>query len=53
MQRHHLIWRLRLNGSYITFVEEEEFLKYPKMYIDNAYEKSENDGKGYDLRVME
>lgn len=42
-----------LNGSYITFVEEEDFLKYPKKYIDNAYEKSENDGKGYDLRITE
>lgn len=42
-----------LNGSYITFVEEEDFLCNPKKYIDNAYEKSENDGKGYDLTVTE
>lgn len=38
-----------MNGSYITFVEEEDFLKNPKKYIDNAYDKSENDGLGYDL----
>lgn len=42
-----------LNGSYITFVEEEDFLKNSKRYIDNAYEKSDNDGKGYDLTVTE
>lgn len=42
-----------LDGSYITFVEEEDFLKNLKGYIDNVYEKSENDGKGYDLTVTE
>lgn len=42
-----------LNGSYITFVEEGDFLNNPKKYIDNAYEKSENDGKGYDLTITE
>lgn len=42
-----------LNGSYIAFVEEEKFLRDPKKYIDNAYEKSENDGKGYDLTITE
>lgn len=42
-----------LNGSYITFVEEKDFLDNPKKYIDNAYEKSENDGKGYDLIITE
>lgn len=42
-----------LNGSYITFVEEEDFLCNPKKYIDNAYDKSENDGKGYDLTITE
>lgn len=42
-----------LNGSYITFVEEEDFLNNSKRYIDNAYEKSENDGKGYELIVTE
>ena len=42
-----------LNGSYITFVEEKDFLDNPKKYIDNAYEKSENDGKGSDLIITE
>lgn len=42
-----------LNGSYITFVEEGDFLNDPQKYIDNAYEKSEGDGKGYDLTVTE
>lgn len=42
-----------LNGSYIAFIEEDEFLRNPIKYIDNAYEKSENDGKGYDLTVTE
>jgi len=38
-----------LNGSYIAFVEEEDFLKNPQKYIDNAYDKSENDANGYDI----
>lgn len=38
-----------LTGSYISFVEEDEFLLNPKKYIDNAYDKSENDASGYDL----
>lgn len=42
-----------LNGSYITFVEEDDFLNNSKKYIDNAYEKSENDGKGYKLTITE
>lgn len=46
-------WYDWLNGSYITFVEEEDFLKDLKKYIDNAYEKSENDAKGYALTVTE
>jgi MTH538 TIR-like domain (DUF1863). len=33
-----------LNGSYIAFVEEDEFLSNPSKYIENAYNKSENDG---------
>ena len=37
----------------IAFIEEDEFLRNPIKYIDNAYEKSENDGKGYDLTVTE
>lgn len=38
-----------LNGSYIAFVEEADFLADPQKYIDNAYDKSENDASGYDL----
>ncbi len=38
-----------LNGSYIAYVEEEIFLNNPTKYIDNAYEKSENDASGYTL----
>ena len=37
----------RLTGSYIAFVTEEEFLANPQKYINNAYDKSENDAKGY------
>lgn len=29
-----------LKGSYISFITEDEFIKYPTYYIDNAYEKS-------------
>lgn len=39
-----------LNGSYIEYVEEESFILSPKQYIDNAYDKSENDASGYVLR---
>lgn len=39
-----------MNGSYITFVEEEDFLANPNKYIDNAYNKSEKDALGYDLQ---
>ena len=39
-----------LTGSYISFVDEETFLKNIDKYIDNAYDKSENDGKGFDIR---
>ena len=41
-----------LNGSYIAFVEEEEFLNNPQKYIDNAYDKSENDADGYEIKVI-
>ncbi len=40
-----------LNGSYIAFVEEDVFLNNPQKYINNAYDKSENDAEGYDLMV--
>mgnify|MGYP006989032955 CR=1 FL=1 len=38
-----------LAGSYISFVEEDDFLENPSKYIENAYNKSENDAEGYDL----
>lgn len=38
-----------LTGSYIAYVDEETFLNNPTKYIDNAYDKSENDADGYDL----
>lgn len=38
-----------LTGSYITLVTEDEFLRKPQKYIDNAYDKSENDAYGYKL----
>ena len=37
-----------LTGSYISFVEEETFLKNPQKYIDNAFDKSE-EIDGYEL----
>lgn len=38
-----------LTGSYIAFVEEDDFLANPTKYINNAYDKSENDASGYIL----
>ena len=39
----------RLNSSYIAIVEEDEFLANPTYYIEDAYQKSENDASGYVL----
>lgn len=39
-----------LIGSYISYVEEDEFLNNPHKYIINAYKKSENDASGYRLK---
>lgn len=39
-----------LTGSYISFVEEDEFLAHIDKYIDNAYDKSENDASGYIIK---
>ena len=36
-----------MNGSYIEYIKEEEFLLNPQKYINNAYDKSENDASGY------
>jgi hypothetical protein len=38
-----------LTGSYIAYVEEDEFISNHEKYINNAYDKSENDANGYDL----
>lgn len=38
-----------LTGSYISFVNEEDFLGNYQGYIENAYGKSENDADGYDI----
>ncbi len=37
-----------LTGSYISYVEEDTFLTDPNKYIENAFEKSENED-GYTL----
>ncbi|MEW5817973.1 MAG: TIR domain-containing protein [Spirochaetota bacterium] len=37
-----------LTASYISYVEEEEFLSNPQVYIENAFNKSE-EIDGYDL----
>lgn len=42
-----------LSGSYIEFIDEDTFLRAPNFYIDNAYEKSENDAKGYTIDIRE
>lgn len=39
-----------LTGSYIAFVEEDDFLANPQKYIDSAYNKSENDASGYAIK---
>lgn len=38
-----------LSGSYISYVEQDEFLSNPHKYIDNAFDKSENDAAGYKI----
>lgn len=40
-----------LIGSYISFVEEDDFLANIDKYINNAYDKSENDGVGYNISI--
>ena len=40
-----------MTGSYIAFVEEEDFLANIDKYINNAYDKSENDGAGYKISI--
>lgn len=38
-----------LTGSYISYVKEEDFLNNPQKYIENAYDKSEEEDDGYNL----
>lgn len=38
-----------LTGSYVAFVEEE-FLSHFEKYVNNAYDKSENDADGYIIK---
>ena len=38
-----------LTGSYISYIEEDTFLADPQKYIDNAFDKSEDDAQGYIL----
>lgn len=38
-----------LTGSYIAYVEEETFLSNPNKYINNAYDKSEDNVAGYNI----
>ncbi len=36
-----------LTGSYISYIEEDEFINNMDKYIENAYQKSLNDCSGY------
>lgn len=38
-----------LMGSYIAYVEEDEFISNMDKYIENAFKKSQNDCAGYDI----
>ena len=38
-------------GSYISYVQEDTFLADVNGYVDKAYEKSQNDGAGYIVKV--
>lgn len=38
-----------LTGSYIAYVEEDEFVNNMDKYIENAFEKSQNDCAGYEI----
>lgn len=39
-----------LTGSYISFVKEDDFLSNPDKYINNAFDKSENDAEDYEIK---
>lgn len=38
-------------GSYISYVQEETFLKDVNGYVEKAFQKSQNDGAGYKLQI--
>lgn len=40
-----------LDGSYIEYVTEEDFLGNPQRYIDNAFNKSQNGAAGYEIII--
>lgn len=42
----------QLKGSYISYIEEDDFIENPSKYIENAYQKSENDASGYDISII-
>lgn len=42
-----------LTGSYIAYVEEDEFIDNMDKYIENAFQKSQNDCKGYIISPTE
>ena len=39
-----------LTGSYISYVEEDEFLQNIDKYINNAFDKAQNDCQGYKVK---
>lgn len=41
-----------LSGSYISYVEQEDFLSDPQKYINNAFDKSENDAAKYKINPI-
>lgn len=38
-----------LTGSYLSYVEEDEFLAHVSKYVNNAFDKCQNDASGYHL----
>lgn len=40
-------------GSYISYIQEETFLKDVNGYVEKAFLKSQNDGEGYNIRIEE
>lgn len=38
-------------GSYISYICEEDFLKDVNGYVEKAFQKSQNDGVGYSIKI--